>query len=58
MGRKHKKSAARGILRSLYRALGVVNTLTYIVSAGARPGALVKHLARKKTSKVGGRLIK
>lgn len=58
MGRRRKASGLRKIIRSLYRALGVVNTATYVVGAGADPFRLAKHLTRKRTSKLGSRLIK
>lgn len=57
MARK-KRGGLRKLLRSVYRVLGMVNTGTYILGAGAKPGALVKHLARKRTSKIGGRMFK
>lgn len=58
MGERKKSGGIRKIIRSLYRALGAVNTATYVLGAGANPGKLAKHLARKRTSKWGSRIVK
>jgi hypothetical protein len=56
--RKRKANSFRKLIRSAYRALGLLNTASYILNAGSSPGKLVKHVARQKTSKLGSRLIR
>lgn len=58
MGKRRKSSGLRKIIRGLYRTLGIINTATYVLGAGANPVKLAKHLTRKRTSKFGSRLIK
>lgn len=58
MSKRRKSSGARKIIRALYRALGMVNTATYVLGAGAAPLKLAKHLTRKRTSKLGSRIVK
>jgi hypothetical protein len=58
MGKRRKASGLRKIIRGLYRTLGIVNTATYVLGAGANPGKLAKHLTRKRTSKLGSRIVR
>lgn len=58
MARRRKSNGFRKALRKAYRALSILNTASYILGAGSSPGAFLKHTARKRTSKLGSRLIK
>lgn len=57
MGRKRKsKGGLASAIRAAYRTLGIVNT-AYVVTTG-NPAKIAKHIARKRTVKFGGRLVK
>lgn len=58
MGKRRKSSGIRRLIRACYRALGMVNTASYILGAGQNPGRLAKHLVRQRTSKLGSRIIR
>lgn len=58
MGKRKHSSGLRKIIRAAYRALGIVNTATYVLGAGANPVKLAKHLTRKRTSKLGSRIVR
>jgi hypothetical protein len=55
---RRKSSGLRKFIRGMYKLLGMANTGTYILGAGANPGGLIKHVARRRTSKAGSRLIR
>lgn len=56
MGKRRRTSGARKLIRALYKMLGAANTATYLVAGN--PAKLAKHLTRKRTSKMGARIIK
>lgn len=51
-----KRGGLRALIRSGYRALGILNTASHVASGD--PGRIVKHLLRRKTVKFGGSLIR
>lgn len=51
-----KRSGLRKSIRKAYRILGVLNTLSHLMSGD--PGKVAKHLTRRRIAKLGGRLIK
>lgn len=55
-GKRRSGGGLRGMIRAAYRILGAVNTVSHILSGD--PGRLLRHTARKRTVKFGGRLIK
>lgn len=55
---RRKRSGLRKALRGAYKLLGALNTASYVLGAANNPGALGKHIMRKRISKIGGRIVK
>lgn len=53
---KRSRKGLGGFIRAAYKLLGALNTL-HVVSSG-NPIKVGKHLARKRTVKFGGRIIR
>lgn len=54
--RGRKGGGLRGMIRAAYRMLGAVNTVSHVLSGD--PVKLGKHMMRRRTVRMGGRLIK
>lgn len=53
---KRSRRGLSGFIRSAYKLLGALNTANVIASGNV--GKMVKHSARKRTVKFGGRIIR